>query len=115
MAVPRSEEVIAVANEQETTLAWALIEAAKPHMNAGQRDFVFVTISTGDTFTAMRTLINLLAVNRISLPHQLVQRCTAWLGAYVLHEDYEHLRHRIEGFSTPDISANSCQPLMARR
>ena len=89
-------------NVQAANVAWALIEAAKPHMNAGERNFVFVTVGAGDTFAAIRTLINLIAAKRIPLRPQLVQLCSTWLDAYTFHDEYEHLRRVIEGFLMPN-------------
>jgi len=42
--------VIAVQNVQETNLAWALIEVAKPHLNRLDRNYAFVATGAGDTF-----------------------------------------------------------------
>ena len=92
---------IAARNVQEADLAWALIEVAKPHMNAGERNFVFVAVGAGDTFAAIRSLINLIAVKRIPLRPHLLQLCTAWLDAYTLHDAHEQLRRVIEGFLVP--------------
>jgi hypothetical protein len=94
--------VIAVRNEQEANLAWALIDAAKPHMNAGERNYAFVAVGAGDTFAAICSLINLVAVKRIPLRPRLVQLCTTWLVCYASHADYGHLRRLLEGFSMPD-------------
>lgn len=92
---------VAVRNVQEANLAWALIDVAKPHMNAGERNFVFVSIGAGDTFAAIRSLINLLAAKRIPLRPHLMQLCTTWLDAYTLHDAHEQLRRVIEDFLMP--------------
>ena len=89
-------------NVQEAKLAWALIEAAKPHMNAGERNFVFVTVGAGDTFAAISSLINLVAAKRIPLRPQLTQLCAMWLEGYTFHDAYEHLRRVIGDFAMPN-------------
>ena len=89
-------------NVQEAKLAWALIEAAKPHMNAGERNFVFVTVGAGDTFAAISSLINLVAAKRIPLRPQLTQLCAMWLEGYTLHDAHEHLRRVIGDFAIPN-------------
>jgi hypothetical protein len=86
---------------QETNLAWSLIEAAKPQLNVRERQHVFVSVGGGDSFTAIRILLKLIAVKDICLHPHLVQLCTTWLDAYALHEDYECLRLLIEGFTRP--------------
>jgi hypothetical protein len=93
---------MAVTDPQEANLAWALIEAAKPHMNAGERNFVFVTVGAGDTFAAIRSLINLIAAKRIPLRPHLKRLCTTWLDAYTFHDEHEHLRRVIEELSMPN-------------
>lgn len=92
---------VAVRNEQEANLARALMEAAKPHMNAGERNFVFVAVGAGDTFAAIRSLINLVAAKRIPLRPHLTQLCAIWLDAYTFHDAHEHLRRVIEDFLMP--------------
>lgn len=84
----------------EANLAWSLIDVAKPQLTAHERNHVFVSVGAGDTFTAIRILLKLIAVKGIPLQPSLVQRCVTWLEAYVLHEDHERLRQLIDGFST---------------
>jgi hypothetical protein len=92
---------MAVRNVQATNLAWALIEAAKPHMNAGERNYVVVTVGAGDMFAAIRSLINLIAAKRIPLRSHLVQLCSTWLDAHTFHDEHDHLHRVIEGFVMP--------------
>ena len=96
------ERVVTVALlVQETTLAWALAEAVKPHLSAAELDHVFVTIGAGDTFAAIRGLFKLVAIKRIALRPDLVQQCTTWLRAYVGHTDERYLRRLIEEYLVP--------------
>jgi hypothetical protein len=84
-----------VQNLQETNLAWALIDAAKPCMNTLERNYAFVTVGAGDTFAAIRHLFNVVDVNCISLQPALLQLCSTWLDAYAFHEEHEHFRRII--------------------
>lgn len=77
---------------QETNLAWALIEAAKPALDARERNHAFICVGAGDAFTAIRILLKLISDKQISIPSWLIQSCVEWLEAYVLHEDHERLR-----------------------
>lgn len=88
-------------NDQEINLAWALIDAAKSHMNVGECNYAVVTVGAGDTFAAICQLLKLVAAKRIPLRPHLVQLCTTWLDSYVFHEEYDHLRGLIEGFLMP--------------
>jgi hypothetical protein len=90
-----------VRNEHAVNLAWVLTEAAKPHMNAGERNYVFVTVGAGDTFAAVRSLIKFIAAKHIPLRRQLAQQCSTWLDGYAFHTEHEHLRRIIDGFLVP--------------
>jgi hypothetical protein len=96
-----SEAVVEVRHEQENNLVWALIDAAKPDMSAGECNYAVVTLVAGDSFAAIRQLLRLIATKHIPLRPHLVQLCARWLDAYVFHEEYEHLRGLIEGFLMP--------------
>jgi hypothetical protein len=52
---------------QETTLAWALAHAAKPHMSALEHNYVFVSIGAGDTFAAVHNLLKVFAIRKVPL------------------------------------------------
>jgi hypothetical protein len=104
-----------VRREQETKLAWALISAAKPHMNVGEYNYAIVAIGVGDTFAVLRQLLKLLAVRRIPLRPQLVQSCTTWVDAYAFHEEYDHLRHLIEGLLVPQTIRAAVETPVLRR
>jgi hypothetical protein len=82
---------------QEANLAWSLIEAAKPELAPRERNHVFISVGAGDSFTAIRILLKLIAVKQIPLSPRLVQLCNTWLKAYALHEDYEPLQLIIDG------------------
>jgi hypothetical protein len=86
---------------QEINLAWALADAAKPYLCAVERNDVYVAIGAGDTFVAIRQLFKSIAMKRISLQPDLLQRCTTWLDAYVGHEEERYLRRLIENFVIP--------------
>jgi hypothetical protein len=85
-----------VRNFQETELAWALIEAAKPHLRPREVANAFVVLGAGDTFSVIRQLINFVAAKRIPLRAELIQLCGVWLESYAGHHQYEPLRRQIE-------------------
>ncbi|TLH58171.1 hypothetical protein C1S79_27985 [Mycolicibacterium phocaicum] len=89
---------------QENNLAWSLIDMAKPQLDARERSHVFISVGAGDSFTAIRILLKLIADKQIPLPPQLVQLCTGWLEAYSLHEDHERLHLIIEGLTVVAIN-----------
>src|SRR5258708_12070845 len=91
-----SPGVIAVQNVQETNLAWALIEVAKPHLNVLERNYAFVTTGAGDTFAAIHRLLKLIAAKGIPLRPSLVQLCVTWLDSYAFHWEDRYLRRLLE-------------------
>ena len=103
-------------NVQETDLAWALIEVAKPHLNRLDRNYAFVTAGAGDTFAAIHHLLKLIAAKGIPLQPSLVQLCVIWLDSYAFHDEEPYLRRLIEGFLLPDairgLSAACLNPLL---
>lgn len=80
----------------EANLAWAVAEAAKPYLNAVERDAVFVAIGAGETFVAIRGLLRSAEIKRIPLRLDLLQQCRMWLRGYRGHDDERHLRRLIE-------------------
>jgi hypothetical protein len=98
---------------QETNLAWVLLEAVKPQLNAVERNHVFVILGAGDTFSAIRLLLKLIAGKQILLRPSLVQLCSTWLDLYALHEEQADLRRLIDGLligDTIQASTANIQP-----
>lgn len=82
---------------QEANLAWELIDATKPDLNVNERNFIFVTVGSGDTFVAICQLLKWISVKRIPLRNHQLQMCASWLDSYALHEDHEYLCRLING------------------
>ena len=88
-------------HDDEISLAWALAEAARPHLSYVERNDVHVAIGVGETFAAIHCLMTSAAGNRITLPAELVHRCTSWLDAHAGHEDERYLRSLVEYVLAP--------------
>jgi hypothetical protein len=82
----------------EANLAWALSLAAKPHLDAVDRNDIFAAIGAGETFEAICKLLKFVAVKHIPVKPDLVFGCRSWLHGYVGHEDEQYLRCHIEDF-----------------
>jgi hypothetical protein len=80
----------------EANLAWAVAEAAKPYLNAAERNAVFVAIGAGETFAAICGLLRSVEIKRIPLGPDLLQQCRMWLRGYGGHDNERHLRRLIE-------------------
>jgi hypothetical protein len=89
----------------EPNLAWAVAEAAKPYLNAVERNAVFVAIGAGDTFAAIRGLLRSVEIKRIPLGLDLLQQCRMWLRGYGGHDDERYLRRLIEEPPIPYVIA----------
>jgi hypothetical protein len=103
-SVSQSEPARVTATERlvrPTNLAWALADAAKPHLNAAERSDVYVSIGVGETFAAIKDLITSAAGKRIALPAEVVQRRHGWLDVHIGHEDEQYLRGLVEQVLTP--------------
>lgn len=53
---------------------------------------MFVSVGSGDSFTATRILMKLIVEKRIPVHPRVVELCAAWLGPYALREDHARLR-----------------------
>jgi hypothetical protein len=82
-------------------LAWALADAAKPHLDAAERSHVYVSIGLDETFAAIRDLITSAADKRIALPADLIDRCHDWLDVHLDHEEERYLRGLVEQVLSP--------------
>jgi hypothetical protein len=89
----------------EAKLAWAVAEAAKPYLQAVERDAAFVAIGAGETFAAIRGLLRSAEVNQIPLGPDLLQQCRTWLRGYCGHEEHRYLRRLIEEPLIPYVIA----------
>ena len=85
----------------ETNLAWALALAAKPYLDAIDRNDVFVAIGAGETLEAICRLLKLVALKQIPVGPDVVWKYIAWLRGYVGHEDEQYLYSYIDDFVRP--------------
>jgi hypothetical protein len=86
---------------EETNLAWALAEAAKPYLNAVERNDVYTAIGVGETSAAIGELIATAAAKRIPLRSDLIDVCRSWLDIYVGHENERYLRDLVDCVVAP--------------
>jgi len=65
-------------------------------LSAAQRNDVHVAIGVGESFGVIHYLITSAADGHITVPAELVHRCTRWLDAYAGHEDECYLRGLVD-------------------
>jgi hypothetical protein len=76
----------------ETELAWSVADIASRHLDATQRNDVFVAIGVGETFAAICLLLGAVTRADAKVEARLAARLWIWLDAYAGHEDEPHLR-----------------------
>jgi hypothetical protein len=79
----------------EADLAWALAQAAHPHLDAVERHDIYIRIGVGETFSAISSLIATVVGRQLTLPAELVNRLVIWLDAYVGNDGETQLRRLI--------------------
>jgi hypothetical protein len=77
---------------QEQNLAWALAESADPCFRLAERNYIYVAIGAGDTFSAICALVAVIAREGLPLPLELVPALTSWLNAHSHNESEPRVR-----------------------
>ena len=84
-------------------LAWELAEVGASHLDATERDNLYVAIGSGETFLAVESLIRAVVGIRVALRAETITRLLAWLDGYRDHPGEGGLRELIaEGDIQPD-------------
>jgi hypothetical protein len=76
-------------------LAWELAEVGASHLDATERDNLYVAIASGETFLAVESLMRAVVGNRVALHAETITRLRAWLDGYRDHPDERGLRRLI--------------------
>jgi hypothetical protein len=83
----------------DTKLAWALADAARPYLSAPEQSAIHISIGVGETFAAIDGLVTAVARERLPLDAELVGTVTAWLDCYVGQEAEPRLREHLADIS----------------
>ena len=76
-------------------LAWELAEGGARHLDATERDNLYVAIGAGETFSAVKLLMHAVVGNGVALRAETIIRLLAWLDGYRDHPDERGLRRLI--------------------
>jgi hypothetical protein len=76
-------------------LAWELAEVGARHLDATERDNLYVAIGAGETFKAVESLMHAVVGNGVALRAETITRLLAWLDGYRNHPDERGLRRLI--------------------
>jgi hypothetical protein len=76
----------------ESDLAWELADAISPLLGEGDRVQLYATIGSGESYTAIETLLQTMARQRLRLPIEFIPKLTGWVDAYAHSDDAPRLR-----------------------
>jgi hypothetical protein len=76
-------------------LAWELAEVGASHLDATERDNLYVAIASGESFLAVESLMRAVVGNRVALRAETITRLLAWLDGYRDHHGQRGLRRLI--------------------
>jgi hypothetical protein len=79
----------------DTELAWELADAARGHLDARERNEVYVGIAAGDAFWAVTFLLRTIVRAGLAVRPGLVPKLFRWVAAYDDHPEQAHLRYLI--------------------
>ena len=79
----------------DTELAWQLADAAKGHLDAAQRNEVYIAIGVGDSFSAARFLLQTIVRAEIAVRTEVILQLNRWVDSYRDHPDEARLRELI--------------------
>ena len=79
----------------DAELAWDLADIAQGHLDATQRNEIYVAIAVGDAFWAITLLLRTVVRSKLSVPADLVPKLLRWVGSYRDHPAQALLRHLI--------------------
>jgi hypothetical protein len=78
----------------EADLAWELADAISPLLAERDRDQLYATIGSGDSYAAIDTVLQTMAHESFPVPPELVAKLVTWLHAYT-HSDDAHRLHEL--------------------
>ena len=80
----------------ESDLAWELADAISPLLGEGDRVQLYSTIGSGESYTAIETVLQTMAHQRLPIPTEFIPKLTGWLDAYAHSDDAPRLRELLQ-------------------
>jgi len=80
-----------VDDRAESDLAWELADAISPLLADPDRSQLYATIGSGESYTAIDTVLQTMAHQSSPIPPELMAKVTNWLEAYALSDDAPRL------------------------
>jgi hypothetical protein len=79
----------------DAELAWELADTARGHLDATQRNEIYMAIAVGEAFWAIRLLLRAVVRFELGVRADLVPKLLGWVTSYRDHPEQGHLRHLI--------------------
>ena len=95
----------------DTELAWELADTARGHLNAPQRNAVYVGIASGEALWAVSFLLQTIVRAGVPVCADLAQKLLRWVASYHDHPKQAHLRHLIGHVRIQPSSSATIVPL----
>ncbi|OAN32049.1 hypothetical protein [Mycolicibacterium iranicum] len=84
----------------EFDLAWELADAISPLLAERDRAQLYATIGSGESYTAIDTVLQTLAHQSWPIPDELVTKLTTWLDAYAHSDDAPRLHELLHAIKS---------------
>jgi len=84
----------------ESDLAWELADAISPLLGEGDRVQLYGAIGSGDSYTAIETLLQNMAHLRLPIPTEFIPKLTGWVDAYAHSDDAPRLRELLRAIKS---------------
>ncbi len=84
----------------ESDLAWELADAISPLLAERDRDQLYVTIGSGESYTAIDTVLQTMAQQSSPIPPELITKLTHWLDAYAHSDDAPRLHELLHAIKS---------------
>ena len=97
----------------DAELAWDLSDIARGHLDATQRNAIYIAIAVGDAFWAVKFLLQAVVRSDLGVRADLVPKLLRWVASYRDHPEHARLAHLIGRIRIHPVQARPGVP--ARR
>jgi hypothetical protein len=84
----------------ESDLAWELADAISPLLADRDRAQLYATIGSGESYTAIETVLQTIAHQSLPIPAELITKLINWLGAYAHSDDAPRLHELLHAIKS---------------
>lgn len=85
-----------VDDRAESDLAWELADAISPLLTDRDHAQLYTSLGSGESYTAIVTLLQTIAQQRLPVAAELITKLTSWLDAYAHNDDAPRLQELLQ-------------------